>query len=48
MDTVQVYFVSDCCNEDMSFAQTDYGICPCCGEHCEVLSEEVSLDNGEF
>lgn len=47
-NVIRVYFVSDCCNEDMTFAQTDYGICPCCGEHCEVIGEEVAEDNGEF
>jgi hypothetical protein len=45
---VNVYFSSDCCGEDMTFAQTDYGICPCCGEHCEVIGEEVIEDNGEY
>ena len=43
---ISVYFVSDCCNSDMSFAQTDYGICPDCHEHCEVIREEVCDDSG--
>ena len=42
---ISVYFVSDCCNSDMIFAQTDYGICPDCGEHCEIISQEVSEDS---
>ena len=42
---ISVYFVSDCCNSDMTFAQTDFGICPDCGEHCEVIRQEVSEDS---
>jgi predicted amidophosphoribosyltransferase len=45
---VTVYFTSDCCGCEMTFAQTDYGICPQCCEHCEVIGEEVFLDNGEY
>ena len=43
-----VIFSSDCCGCEMTFAQVDFGICPKCGEHCEVVSEEVSEDSGEF
>jgi rRNA maturation endonuclease Nob1 len=45
---VTVYFTSDCCGCNMTFAQVDYGICPSCGEHCEVIGEEISEDNGEY
>ena len=45
---VNIYFWSDCCGASMTFAQTDYGICPDCGEHCEVIGEEVVEDNGEY
>ena len=31
---------SDCCNEPMSGSQIDHEICPCCGEHCVVISDE--------
>jgi hypothetical protein len=31
---------SDCCNEPMSGSQVDHEICPCCGEHCVVISDE--------
>ena len=44
---VNVIFSSDCCGAEMTFAQTDYGICPQCCEHCEVVGEEVVEDNGE-
>ena len=47
-NVIQVYFTSDCCGADMAFAQTDYGICPECCEHCEVMSDEIVEDNGEF
>lgn len=33
-------FQSDCCNEPMSGTQIDYEICPRCGEHCVVISDE--------
>lgn len=45
---INVYFSSECCGADMTFGQTDYGICPDCGEHCEVVGEEVAEDNGEY
>lgn len=31
---------SDCCGEPMSGSQIDHEICPRCGEHCKVLSDE--------
>jgi hypothetical protein len=46
--------VSDCCSEVMSGVQADYGLCPRCGEHCEVvdISEDgdyiPGFDDGEF
>jgi hypothetical protein len=30
--------VSDCCYITMDSAQADYGVCPRCGEHCEVIT----------
>lgn len=45
---VYVIFSSDCCGCEMSFDQADYGICPVCHEHCEVIGEEVVEDNGEY
>jgi hypothetical protein len=45
---IRVYFTSDCCNAEMTFLQADYGICPGCGEHCEVVGEEIAEDTGEF
>ena len=47
-NVVQVYFYSECCGCEMTFSQTDYGICPRCCEHCEVVSEEVVEDRGEY
>lgn len=47
-NVIRVYFSSDCCGYDMNFAQADYGICPRCGEHCEVIGEEITEDNGEY
>ena len=48
LNVIRVIFSSDCCGCEMSFAQTDYGICPQCFEHCEVVGEEVVEDNGEY
>lgn len=31
---------SDCCYVEIDFDIVDLEICPCCGEHCEVLTEE--------
>ena len=30
--------VSDCCYTTMDSTQTDYGVCPRCGEHCETIT----------
>ena len=30
--------VSDCCYAAMDSTQADYGLCPCCGEHCETIT----------
>lgn len=30
--------VSDCCYTTMDSTQADYGLCPCCGEHCETIT----------
>jgi hypothetical protein len=45
---VTVYFSSDCCGCPMTFDQADYGICPHCYDHCEVIGEEVIQDSGEY
>ncbi len=45
---IRVYFASDCCGCEMTFAQADYGICPQCCEHCEVIGEEIVEDCGEY
>ena len=31
---------SECCGEPLSGSQIDHEICPRCGEHCEVVSDE--------
>jgi hypothetical protein len=48
MENMIVILSSGCCGSQMTFAQADYGICPECCEHCEVISEEIREDNGEF
>jgi len=36
-----VFFVSDCCNVE---SNPDYGICGCCGEHCEIITEVYEIE----
>jgi hypothetical protein len=38
--SVAVLYLSDCCEEYLLPEQAERGICPCCLEHCEVLTEE--------
>lgn len=33
---------SDCCGSEMSGIEMDHGVCPKCGEHCEVVVEQIS------
>ena len=33
-------FISDCCGVAIPLEGIDYGICPECKEHCEVIDEE--------
>lgn len=41
MNNEMVFFVSDCCNVE---SNPDYGICGCCGEHCEIITEVYERD----
>lgn len=36
---------SDCCGCEMNGIQMDYGLCPDCGEHCEVVIEDDDMEN---
>lgn len=48
--------VSDCCGVEMDPVQIEHGICPRCGEHCEVVDDEnmdepdyiPGIDDGEW
>ena len=33
-------FVSSCCDAEIPLDGIDLGICPECGEHCDVINEE--------
>jgi hypothetical protein len=35
--TLEIIPMSDCCGEYMR-GLSDYGICPRCGEHCEIVN----------
>ena len=37
------FWFSDCCMETMDSVQVDHEVCPCCGEHCEVITEEFPI-----
>ena len=39
----EILAYSECCGEQMTGEQVDYGICPCCGEHCEVTYDAWSF-----
>ena len=43
LESVILYF-SDCCCEEMSGEQVDFGVCPCCGELCEASFEEWTVE----
>ena len=38
----EILAFSECCLEQMVGEQLDHEICPCCGEHCEVVYEDWS------
>jgi hypothetical protein len=33
----KVFYVSDCCYVE---SNPDYGVCSCCGEHCEIITDD--------
>lgn len=35
-----ILYVSECCGEYMTREEVEYGICPKCKEHCDVVVEE--------
>jgi hypothetical protein len=35
-----ILYVSECCGEHMTREEVEYGICPKCKEHCDVVVEE--------
>ena len=38
----EILAFSECCCEQMTGEQLDHEVCPCCGEHCEVVYEDWS------
>lgn len=43
LESVVLYF-SDCCCEPMDNQQVEHEVCPCCGEHCEPVMEEWTVE----
>ena len=33
-------FISSCCGEKLPFDFIDYGMCPYCHEHCDIINED--------
>ena len=44
--SIATLYISDCCGEYLTMEQAEYEICPCCHEHCEVLTEEYYQNRG--
>ena len=38
--TIETLYLSDCCGSYLSDIHVEYGICPDCCDHCEVVKEE--------
>ena len=38
-----ILYLSDCCGEYLADEHVAYEVCPRCGEHCEVVSEEYPV-----
>jgi len=36
-----IIYTSDCCGAYLADAHVEHGLCPECGEHCEVNKEEI-------
>lgn len=40
---IEILYISDCCGAYLADCHVEYGICPDCREHCEVLTEEYAV-----
>jgi len=38
---IEIIYTSDCCTAYLSDAHVEHGLCPECGDHCEVNKEEI-------
>lgn len=38
---METIFISECCGVRVNIDFVDYGICPDCKEHCEIVEEEI-------
>ena len=36
-----IIYTSDCCGAYLSDAHVEHGLCPECGDHCDVIKEEI-------
>ena len=34
---------SGCCNQFLDDTQIEYEVCPCCGDHCEVILDYMPV-----
>ena len=40
---IEILYISDCCGAYLADDHVEYGICPDCHEHCEVIWEEYTV-----
>lgn len=40
---IEILYISDCCGAYLADDHVEYGICPDCHEHCEVIWEEYTI-----
>lgn len=38
---IEIIYTSDCCTAYLSDAHVEHGLCPECGDNCEVNKEEI-------
>ena len=50
-----ILIVSDCCGAEMTPIHAEHGVCPQCGEHCEIITDDSlerdyipGYDDGEW
>ena len=42
---IEILYILDCCGAYLADCHVEYGICPDCQDHCEVVREEYTIAN---